>query len=318
MKTTPHFLGVALATLLCASAYGCTSEMDPGGEGGAAVPEGDPLAVPTDLDPASLDALHRDILVGSCAAQAGLCHHGQFEPNLSTPALTYENLVRRPGIERDRQFRVTPGDPEGSLLVDKLRNHDVLSQMPLGATPLPEEDIAAIERWIADGALRRPGDPPAPELNNPPAPPEVAIFDDQGHRLDSAGPVAVSAGAKLVLRHSARDFETDADNIPYSAFFFQLADGRELQLAGAPGSEDAGPSVHEAGGAPTGKDDLLDFRFDWTVPATVGVIGFDGVVTEESTAGMSISVTAAYIDSPAPGQGMLTFTYEADLLKVTP
>lgn len=309
--------GVALAALLSASLLGCQPDIEPGAGGGAGPAGGDPLDVPTDLDPASLDALHRDVLARSCAAQPGLCHHGQFEPNLSTPALAYENLVRRPGIEHDGQYRVLPGDPANSLLVDKLRDRGVLSRMPLGARPLAEEEIAAIERWIAGGALRRPGAEPAPRLNEPPSAPEVAVFDDQGNRLDHGGPVTVAPGTRLVLRHSAADFETADADIPYSTFSFDLPGGRAVQL-GAPGGGSAGPSAYEPDGAPAGKGDLLDFRFDWTVPETVAVLGDDGTITQESTAGMSITVTAAYIDAAPPGEAMLTFTYLPGLLQVTP
>lgn len=318
MRSTLGTLGVALATLLSALCHGCQPDIDPVGAGGPAVADDDPLAVPVDLDPASLDALHRDILLGSCAAQPGLCHHGQFEPNLSTPALAYENLVLRPGKEHDDQYRVLPGAPGESLLVDKLRNRDVLSQMPLGAVPLPEEDIAAIEKWISDGALRRPGAAPAEAQNNPPAVPEIGVFDEQGNRLDSEGPVVVAAGTKLVLRHSAQDFETVEAEVPYSAFILEIGDDRELVVSDTPGAESSALSVYEASGAPTGKGDLLDFRFDWTVPEKVLVMGPDGSVHEESTAGMSITVIAVYLDSSDPGQGMLTFALEADLLKVTP
>ncbi len=308
----------ALALLLAASLAGCTAEGDSGAEPGAAVQDDDPLDVPTDIDPASLDALHRDIIAGSCAAQPGLCHHGQFEPNLSTPALTYENLVRRPGLEHPEQLRVVPGDPDKSLLVDKLRNRGVLSQMPLGAKPLPEEQIAALEAWIEAGALRRPGAEPAQALNNPPAEPEIAVFDDHGNRLDNGVGVVVAAGTKLVLRHSARDFETPDQDIPFSAFYLELADGRTIAMSDTPGQEDAAPTTYEPTSAPMGKGDLLDFRVDWTVPDTVSVMSLDGTVTEESTAGMSFTVTAAYLDGAPAGEAMLTFTFLPDFLKVSP
>jgi hypothetical protein len=307
-----------LALLLASALAGCTPEGDSGAEPRAALQDDDPLDVPTDLDPASLDALHRDILVGSCAAQPGLCHHGQFEPNLSTPALTYENLVRRPGIEHADKLRVAPGDPGQSLLVDKLRNRDVLSQMPLGAKPLPEDQIAALEAWIEAGALRRPGAEPAPVLNNPPAEPEIAVFDDEGNRLDKGVGVVVPAGTKLVLRHSARDFETPDQDIPFSAFYLELADGRTVKMSDTPGQEDAAPTTYEPTSAPMGKGDLLDFRVDWTVPDTVSVMALDGTVTEESTAGMSFTVTAAYLDGAPAGEAMLSFTFLPDFLKVSP
>ena len=62
----------------------------------------------------------------------------------STPAMTYAYLVERPGLEKDNLLRVKPGDPAASLLIDKLRDRNgVATQMPLGAEPLPEADIAA-------------------------------------------------------------------------------------------------------------------------------------------------------------------------------
>lgn len=308
----------ALACALAAALAGCTPEADSTADPAAGAADDDPLAVPADIDPASLDALHRNILVRSCAAQPGLCHHGQFEPNLSTPALTYENLVRRPGTEHPDQLRVAPGDPGKSLLIDKLRNRDVLSVMPLGAKPLPEEEIAAIEAWIEAGALRRPGAEPAPALNNPPAEPEVAVFDEHGSRLDKGMGVVVTPGTKIVLRHSAEDFETPDEYISYSAFYLEISDGRSVEMGGPPGREDAALSTYDPAGAPMGKGDLLDFRFDWTVPDTVRVIAADGTVTEESTAGMSFTVTAAYRDGAPPGEAMLTFTYLPDFLKVSP
>ncbi len=43
---------------------------------------------------------------------------------------------------------IEPGDPEGSYLVMRLRD----GEMPPGEKKVPGEQIAAIERWIAEGA----------------------------------------------------------------------------------------------------------------------------------------------------------------------
>ncbi|MEZ4307214.1 MAG: hypothetical protein R3F14_04110 [Polyangiaceae bacterium] len=311
-------LGLSLAALLCAAMTGCLTDIDPGGDGGPAVPDDDPLAVPADIEPGTLDALQRDVIAKSCAAQPGLCHHGQFEPNLSTATLTYENLVLRPGIERDKQYRVTPGDPANSLLIDKLRNKDVLSQMPLGAKPLAEDDIAAIEQWIAGGALRRPGEDAAPKLNNPPAEPQIAVFDEAGNRLDAGGPFSVAAGTKLVLRHSVQDFETDDADIPYAAFILQLADGRSIQVSTTPGAETSAITSYDGPGAPEGIGDALNFAFEWTVPATLTLMDDAGNVTTEDAAGQSIS-SSPFTSTPSPpSKGILTFSFEPALVKVTP
>ena len=122
----------------------------------------DPLEVTTTPQAGSLDELHTKILAKRCSGQPGLCHNGQFEPNLSTPGLTYAYLVNRPGIEKPTLLRVKPGVSAQSLFIDKIRNRNgVATQMPLGAEPLVEEDIAALEKWINDGALRAPGAAPA-------------------------------------------------------------------------------------------------------------------------------------------------------------
>ena len=314
--TASRLAAAAALVLTCLSA--CQQEIDPGGETGPEVNDDDPLAIPTDLPPGSLDALHRDVILGSCAAQPGLCHHGQFEPNLSTAALLYENVVNRPGIEKDKQYRVRPGAPEDSLFMDKLRGVNVASQMPLGADPLPEEQLAALEKWIAEGARRTPGAEPAPVLNNPPAEPEIGVFDEVGNRLDAAGPFSAAVGTKLTFRHSAQDFETDDADIPFAAFLLQLADGRQVKVSDIPGGENTAVSTYEASGAPVGKGDALSFRSDWTVPDKVSVFQGDGSLAELDAAGLSFTVLAAYLDSAKPKEGMVTLTIEADLLKVTP
>ena len=73
-----------------------------------------------------------------------------------------------------------------------------------------------------------------------------------------------------------------------------------------------------ASGAPVGKGDLLNFRWDWTVPAAVTLYKPDGSTADVSTAGLSFVVLAAYLDSADAKEGMLTLTIQADLLKVIP
>ncbi len=46
---------------------------------------------------------------------------------------------------------VKPGDPAGSKLLSALRGEG-MSRMPKGMDPLPDEEIAKIEAWIAGGA----------------------------------------------------------------------------------------------------------------------------------------------------------------------
>jgi hypothetical protein len=262
----------------------------------------DPLDITVTPAPGSLDDLHERIIAQRCSGQPGLCHNGQFEPNLSTPALTYEYLVNRPGLEKPDRLRAAPGNAAGSLIIDKLRNRNgVATQMPLGAEPLAEEDIQALEAWIEAGALRAPGAAPAPVLNNPPKRPEIAIFNTSGGRLDTAGPVSVAAGTTLVLRHSVQDFETPDAQIPFAAVILQAADGRNVVLNAGANDPHVGPTTFEAG-APMGTKDLLDFKRSFTIPTQLPLRDpATGAITNVAAAGQTLSVIAVYIDSTNAG-----------------
>lgn len=257
----------------------------------------DPLAVESTAPPGSLDHLHETIIERRCSGQPGLCHNGQFEPNLSTPALTYAYLVNRPSLEKIDKLRVKPGDPANSVFIDKIRNRGVATQMPLGAEPLSEEETQAIEQWIRDGALRAPGAAPAPVLNNPPRRPQVGVFSAGGTRLDGNGPVTVAPGTTIVLRHSVQDFETPDSAIPFAGVnLFVVGANRAVVLA--PGTDDpqTGQTTYDASG-PMGIGDRLNYQRAWTVPATLPVI--DPATKVESTipaSGASLVLQAFYID----------------------
>lgn len=89
------------------------------------------------------------ILAGSCSP----CHTGGASGGLAMPnaATAYDNLVNVPSAcDRDR---VEPGDSAASHLYVKLTAPDCGAQMPLGRSPLSEEDIATIAAWIDAGAM---------------------------------------------------------------------------------------------------------------------------------------------------------------------
>lgn len=295
------------AVLALALLAGCGGgeEIEAGGSGIDAGVGDDPLAIDESVAAGSLDQIHREIVAERCSGQPGLCHNGQFEPNLSTPALFYEYAVRRPAIERADRLRVAPGDPDASFLIDKLRNRDVGTQMPLGAEPLAEEQIALIERWIEDGALRRPGAEPAPDLNNPPRAPEIGVFDAAGERLDGAGNVVVAAGTTLTLRHSVSDYETADEDIPFGAFIVQLADERQIVLS--PGTDDPGVGASAPDGeAPMGNGDLLNRALAVTIGAEVDLVDGAGTIETVPTAGLTFYVLAVYLDQIDGGIAALT------------
>ncbi|HMG54228.1 MAG TPA: hypothetical protein VK601_12115 [Kofleriaceae bacterium] len=276
---------------------------------GDAGSDDDPLAV-SDTPPAgSLDDLHQRIIAKRCSGQPGLCHNGQFEPNLSTPALSYAYLVGRPSLEKIDRLRVRPGDAAHSLLVDKLRNRNgVSTQMPLGADGLDDADIKALEAWIDGGALRAPGAAAPPVLNNPPHRPEVAIFDSAGNRLDGSGAIHVATGATLVLRHSVQDFETPDDAIPFAAVALGVAaspggasNGLNVSLDPTAGDPSTGRTSYDPAG-PLSKGDRLDYQRSWTIGATLTLCDAKckNPVTV-SAHGLTLNLFALYIDALTGG-----------------
>lgn len=292
---------VVLAALCGAAA--CGSDLDVDGDHLDASVDPDPLAVDEPPQPGSFDDIHRTIIAPRCSGQPGLCHNGQFEPNLSTPGNAYAYLVGRPSLEKPDVLRVDPGDAAASVLIDKIRGRDVATRMPLGADPLAEAEIAAVEAWIEGGALREPGATPPPVLNNPPRRPEIAVYDAGGTRLDTAGPVRVNAGATITLRHSVRDFETADTGIPFGAFVLNAPDGRSVILnPGAQQDPHVGATTYDAAG-PMGTGDVLNFRRSWTVPSTITLFNpDDGSQQAVPAAGLTLTIICVYIDAlPADG-----------------
>jgi hypothetical protein len=107
-------------------------------------------------------------IMGSSCAVLGGCHSasdlgatlGQnissaaANFDLSTAEAAYENLV---GDSEASELcgggaRVIPGDPDGSVLIQRLEGDGCGDQMPQGGEPLPEKTLARIREWIADGA----------------------------------------------------------------------------------------------------------------------------------------------------------------------
>jgi hypothetical protein len=113
-------------------------------------------------DPASFAGLHKFIFDPVCANSG--CHDGTFEPDFRTPESTYNTLVLRPIIKNNPSgsftYRVVPGDPDGSVLLNRLTT-DIDGQsgiMPLSVDPgsVWEQNkatyISTIRTWIANGA----------------------------------------------------------------------------------------------------------------------------------------------------------------------
>jgi hypothetical protein len=302
----------ALGAVLALGA--CTIDAD--GPNVDAAIDDDPLAIVDEPPPGSLDDLHARIIKPRCSGTPGLCHNGQFEPNLATPGLTYAYLVRRPAIERSDRLRVDVSAPASSFVIDKLRNRNgVATQMPLGAEPLPEEDIAAIEAWIADGARRFPGADPAPVLNNQPRKPEIAIYQGTT-RLDNGGLAVVQRGDTITLRHSVHDFETADADIPFGAMILIGPNGTNVVLEpGSATDPQLKLTAHDPTAPPMGAGDLLNFEADWMIPTTVQLVDDMGNRTD-AVLPISVVPLALYIDNPM--LGIVAFDISPRMLRIDP
>ena len=119
---------------------------------GAGCEHADPLD-PNRLEP-TLSSIQANILNLNCALSG--CHLGGAAPfglDLST-GNAHGNLVNIGSTQCGGLPRVSPGDPDNSCIVRKLEGGPGISglQMPRGRAPLPQEQIAIIRQWIADGA----------------------------------------------------------------------------------------------------------------------------------------------------------------------
>lgn len=140
-----------------------------------------------ELELSTIQGLHQNVFAVRCANPT--CHDGSFEPDFRTVQSTYSSLVYHPVTKNDDgesfTYRVQPGDADASWLNHRVTTSDeVLGRMPLYANPLTDEEIAAIRKWINDGAKDIDGN--LPDLPNlPPAVLGYQIQDSQGGRVDT-------------------------------------------------------------------------------------------------------------------------------------
>jgi hypothetical protein len=137
-------------------ALGAAAAMGGAGVGATEMPQPSPTA-----EPAQFATLQSEIFDQRCTSAT--CHAaGNRAGNLSLMAAqSYDELVNveaaNPAAAAAGLQRVAPEDPEGSFLMRKLTGDlgpGEGSSMPLGGSPLGEEDLALIRTWIQDGALR--------------------------------------------------------------------------------------------------------------------------------------------------------------------
>ena len=97
----------------------------------------------------------QEVFTGNCAFSG--CHAGPSPAaNQSLEAgVAFEMIVGVPSVQQSNLFRIDPSNPDDSYLIRKLEGGPDISgsQMPLGASPLPQSTIDLIRDWISAGAL---------------------------------------------------------------------------------------------------------------------------------------------------------------------
>jgi hypothetical protein len=123
----------------------CAGNGDGLDENGRPQGEGPPPLV------AEFESIQENVLTPICTA----CHAGAGAPlGLRLDAeSSYAMLVNAPSAEVPGLLRVSPGDPDGSYLIQKLEGTAAVGdRMPLDQPALPQATIDVIRQWIAEGA----------------------------------------------------------------------------------------------------------------------------------------------------------------------
>lgn len=148
---------VALASWI--AGLGCAGDGTGLDQNGNPLTQVTPCVVPTGgcTSGVCFDVDIQPILSNNCAFSG--CHAGSQPAqgqNLSA-GVAYANIVCVPATERPGMMRVRPFEPDSSYLVHKIQGTqgDVGGsggRMPLGGTPLTQEQISLIRTWITQGA----------------------------------------------------------------------------------------------------------------------------------------------------------------------
>jgi hypothetical protein len=98
------------------------------------------LFVKTSTDPSFIAEVHP--LLVQCM---GSCHYTLAE---------YENLLNAPVLDgcKTQKF-VTPGDPDHSVMFERMAGTSCGDQMPPGGPYLGTDDLNLVHTWISQGAL---------------------------------------------------------------------------------------------------------------------------------------------------------------------
>ncbi|MEL7160144.1 MAG: c-type cytochrome domain-containing protein, partial [Bacteroidota bacterium] len=104
------------------------------------------------------------LLLGGCATEERISFNADIRPILNANCVNCHGGVKQSGgfglVFRENALgemssgahAIVPGKPGKSELVRRLRHENPELRMPYEGPPLPEEEIALLEKWIAQGA----------------------------------------------------------------------------------------------------------------------------------------------------------------------
>jgi len=145
---------IAIVTLaLAACGAGSGEGLDPNGQPLSGGSGGGNLAPPVPGLAPTLASIQANVFSVNCAVPG--CHGGAgAQQGLRLdPGFSAGSLINVASSQDATLVRVIPGNPGGSLLIQKLEGTQTVGfQMPAGGPYLPQSTIDVIRQWIQDGA----------------------------------------------------------------------------------------------------------------------------------------------------------------------
>jgi len=129
----------------------CGDDASTGGDGGVECLSELNLDCDIAIQP-TFDGFYESQLRSTCSAGGGTCHGPEGASGglvLSDPDDAYDYLLGR----MDGRARVLPGNPECSILIQRLESDDPDFVMPV-RNQLDEGVRCAVRQWVANGAQR--------------------------------------------------------------------------------------------------------------------------------------------------------------------
>ena len=196
----------------------------------------------------SIAGIYQNVFKPTCANVG--CHDGTFDPDFRTIESSYNTLVYQTPIKNngDYDYRVLPGDPDGSVIMARL-NNIIGPEMPIQIEPDSDwpakgtEYISNIRNWINSGAPDVAGNIP---MENHPAPillgAGATLMDDWLDRGGGTGPIQVpSQDEELFFYFSFEHDEMNSEELNYNKIAFSsnpndfsTADLWDLEIMASP------------------------------------------------------------------------------------